>query len=549
MGIPYALNVFGAAVTQASTFGSHAVPEYIAIFDSDMLFKHPLEALINVLASNSDVTILSGHDSIEHVASEECVIQLGKKEFVAKTKRIERGCFLLMKTETLLEFLPLPHDQPAKIDWQLMQLHPRSLGNTGRKLLCIDSSVHLGLFDSTWSVEGVPASREQVVEIVAALEARKLMTQSRYERAATYINQNNLLVDLGQMRCIPLRGVAPSRGVDVRTDESDVVTLRPSVMRPGGIAGPDFFATLPDDPAPLADDFSLMRIGTALDMACRPLETLTPSAWSRLVPVLFALVALLRPRRFVELGTHYGCSFFAANQVMKAMDLTAEAVAVDTWQGDPQAGYYGEEVFADFSHLLCARYPERAFYIRAAFDDAADCFEENSIDLLHIDGLHTYEAVRNDFETWLKKMSDRGVIVIHNTTVYERDFGVWRLWREISDRYPAVNLLHSHGLGIVYVGRKENWFSAGIRGLAADPTRYALLNSFFRSLGDLSIDEAEARQRADAAAVNAADWTAKLDKAEAEAIAVRSETAAVLASTSWRVSAPMRALSRLIRRH
>ena len=193
-------------------------------------------------------------------------------------------------------------------------------------------------------------------------------------------------------------------------------------------------------------------------MAFTPIETLVPSAWSKLVPVMLGLIALLRPRRFVELGSHHGCSFFAASQAMQALNLKAEAIAVDTWQGDPQAGYYTEEVFEDFNRLIRTRYQERSYYIRSRFEDAAGCFEDGSIDLLHIDGLHGYDAVSTDFQTWLPKMSDRGVVIFHDTTVYDRGFGVWQLWRDITARYPSVNLLHGHGLGIVYVGTREGRF-------------------------------------------------------------------------------------------
>jgi hypothetical protein len=76
--------------------------------------------------------------------------------------------------------------------------------------------------------------------------------------------------------------------------------------------------------------------------------------------------------------------------------------------------------------------------------------------MLHIDGLHTYEAVKNDFYTWLPLLKDDCIVLFHDINVREREFGVWMFWQELKELpdYTTVETLNGHGLGILIRGQK-----------------------------------------------------------------------------------------------
>jgi len=177
-----------------------------------------------------------------------------------------------------------------------------------------------------------------------------------------------------------------------------------------------------------------------------------PYSWVGHIPFAFWIMDELKPKTFVELGTHTGNSYFSFCQAARETNSGTKCYAVDTWKGDDHAGYYDAEVYEDVSAYNSANYASESILIKSKFDNALDRFENGSIDLLHIDGLHTYEAVKKDYEAWLPKMSKRGVILFHDTYVKENGFGVWRLWSELEGRYPSIEFKHSHGLGVLLVG-------------------------------------------------------------------------------------------------
>jgi SAM-dependent methyltransferase len=176
------------------------------------------------------------------------------------------------------------------------------------------------------------------------------------------------------------------------------------------------------------------------------------SAWTIHTTFALFVVSILKPKLFVELGVHTGYSYNAFCQAIKALKTGTRCYGIDTWIGDEHAGFYSEDVYQQLLEYQRKEYLEFSHLLRMTFDEGLAYFSNQGIDLLHIDGLHTYEAVKHDFEEWLTKMSDKGVILLHDTMVREPDFGVWRLWEEIAPQYPSFNFTHGCGLGIVAVG-------------------------------------------------------------------------------------------------
>jgi len=188
-------------------------------------------------------------------------------------------------------------------------------------------------------------------------------------------------------------------------------------------------------------------------MFLEPLRIVEPISWIKHIPFAFFIIELLKPKIVVELGVHTGNSFSAFCQAVKNLNIKASCYGVDTFKGDPHAGVYDESVYIDINNHITENYGDFAQLMRMTFDEALEYFSDGSIDLLHIDGYHTYEAVKHDFESWLPKMSDRGVILLHDTQVRRDEFGAWKLWEEISRLYPSYEFKFGYGLGVLAVGK------------------------------------------------------------------------------------------------
>jgi hypothetical protein len=194
--------------------------------------------------------------------------------------------------------------------------------------------------------------------------------------------------------------------------------------------------------------------------------------WSGHLPFAADLIDTAKPSVLVELGTHYGESYFGFCQAIQERGIDCTSYAVDNWTGDLHTGLYGSAVFEAVSAHNAAHYSSFSTLLRMSFDEAAARFEDGTVDLLHLDGCHTYAAVKHDFETWLPRVSIGGIILIHDIDVRKDDFGVWRFWEEVSGCFPSFAFHHSCGLGVLINnqgGSVDNPFLAALAGGGSDP--------------------------------------------------------------------------------
>ena len=168
-----------------------------------------------------------------------------------------------------------------------------------------------------------------------------------------------------------------------------------------------------------------------------------------------------RPRTVLEIGTAGGGTFcgFAAFAAADAL-----LVSVDLRHGEFGGGY------PSWRAPLYRSFATRAQRISLIEGDShseeslaavTDALDGRLVDLLFIDGDHTYPGVRADFETYSQLVAPGGLIALHDIAPEKPSAypgmrvcvgGVPEFWREIRDQYEHVEIVDDWEQGAFGIG-------------------------------------------------------------------------------------------------
>lgn len=162
------------------------------------------------------------------------------------------------------------------------------------------------------------------------------------------------------------------------------------------------------------------------------------------------------PEVVMEIGTARGGTLYAWARYLGSV---SKIISLDLPHGEFGGGYSKKkaEFFQNFSdkELRCVR---KDSHKESTFEEVKEELAGDEIDFLFIDGDHTYEGVKQDFEMYKPLVAENGIIAFHDIVDHpnEPECNVDRFWSEIKEKYEVREIIGSDdqdwgGIGVVYL--------------------------------------------------------------------------------------------------
>jgi len=173
--------------------------------------------------------------------------------------------------------------------------------------------------------------------------------------------------------------------------------------------------------------------------------------------LLYGLARSIKPKVCVEIGSARGKSACAVGLALRRNGF-GKLYAIDPHSVTEWNDTNSVDSFAIITeHLAKAGVTEQVEIVRKTSGEAAKNWKDK-IDLIFIDGDHSYEGVKADWELFLPHMSEFGVVVFHDTLwdlrpdpkLSRSDMGVPRFVEELrAAGYPVITIDQNFGVSLV----------------------------------------------------------------------------------------------------
>ena len=161
----------------------------------------------------------------------------------------------------------------------------------------------------------------------------------------------------------------------------------------------------------------------------------------------------LQPKVVVEIGTKFGGTFKIWNEVTQG-----KKISVDLVEGIH--GGISREDYDSRNQSFKSIYGDSCTFIegnshdQSTYDALVKELDGNLIDFLFIDGDHTYEGVKQDYEMYSNLVNEGGWIAFHDINDTERhrlrDVYVGKLWNELEGEKIEFNVNADWaGIGVI----------------------------------------------------------------------------------------------------
>jgi len=172
---------------------------------------------------------------------------------------------------------------------------------------------------------------------------------------------------------------------------------------------------------------------------------------------LLKILRKIKPKTILEIGTANGGTLFLFSQIV---DKNATIISIDLPGGKFGGGYpkWKIPLYKSF-----AKDTQKIYLIRAdshkeeTLRSVKNILGNKKVDFLFIDGDHTYEGVKRDFEMYSPFVRKGGIVAFHDIVhgPTENVGGVPIFWKEIKKHYKHLEIVKDWnqggcGIGLIF---------------------------------------------------------------------------------------------------